>query len=337
MKTLIVNQQEVPQLLPMTECIEVMEETLKALAQGQAILPLRPVVQLPEGNMFVLMPSYLGNIQAVGSKVISVFPSNHGTQYDAHQGVVVLFDTEHGCLRAIVDATSITAIRTPAVSGVATRLLARPDAADLAILGAGTQARGHLEAMLAVRPIRRVRVWSLPSEQAQEFAQSQSERFGIPVQAVESAQAAVEGAEIICTTTSAREPILKGDWVSSGAHINAVGSSVPQTRELDTHTVVRSRLFVDRRESTLNEAGDFLFPKQEGAIGDDHIRGEIGEILTGKIAGRNSADEITLFKSLGLAIEDLAATQYAFVKAQEKGMGTWVEIGGEHFGGRSQI
>lgn len=331
MQTLIVNQKEVPQLLPMIECIEVMEASLKALAQGQAILPLRPILRIPGGNLFALMPSYLGSIQAVGAKVISVFPGNHGTQYDAHQGVVLVFDTEHGCLRAIVDATSITAIRTPAVSAVATRLLAPPEAADLAIIGAGTQARGHLEAMLAVRPIRRVRVWSLPETQAQEFARSQSGRFGIQVEAVESAREAVEGAEIICTTTSAREPILRGEWLSPGTHINAVGSSIPQARELDTDAVVRSRLFVDRRESTLNEAGDFLFPKQEGAIGDDHIRGEIGEILVGAVQGRQSAEEITLFKSLGLAIEDLAAAQHVYLKAQEKGMGIWVEIGGEHF------
>jgi ornithine cyclodeaminase/alanine dehydrogenase-like protein (mu-crystallin family) len=213
--------------------------------------------------------------------------------------------------------------------------LARRDAADLAILGAGTQARGHLEAMLAVRPIRRVRVWSLPVEQAHEFARSQSQKFGLPVEVAESARAAVEDAEIICTVTSAREPVLQGDWVSPGAHINAVGSSVPHTRELDTNAVVKSRLFVDRRESTLNEAGDFLFPKKEGAIDDDHIQGEIGEILTGRIKGRVSDGEITLFKSLGLAIEDLAAAHHVYHMAKEKGMGTWVEIGGEHFSQQS--
>ncbi len=336
MQTLILNQQEVSKLLPMLECIEVMEQTLKALTLEQAILPLRSIVGLPEGNMFALMPSFLGNIQSVGSKVISVFPGNHGTQYDAHQGVVLLFETKHGCLQAIVDATSITAIRTPAVSGVATRLLARPDAEDLAILGAGTQARGHLEAMLAVRPIQRVRVWSLPAEQAQEFAQSQSEKFGIPVQAVNSAREAVEGADIICTTTTAREPILQGEWLTPGMHINAVGSSTPRTRELDTNSVVRSRLFVDRRESTINEAGDFIFPKKEGAVDDNHIRGEIGEILTGAVKGRQSADEITLFKSLGLAIEDLAAAQHVYLNARDKGAGVWVEIGGEHFAGSSK-
>jgi ornithine cyclodeaminase len=331
MKTLIVNQKEVPQLLPMDECIEVMAETLKAMENGEAILPLRPIMSIPGGNVFGLMHSYLGNIQSVGAKVISVFPGNHGTQYDAHQGVVVLFDTEHGCLRAIVDATSVTAIRTPAVSGVATRLLSNPEAGDLAILGAGTQARGHLEAMLQVRPIQRVRVWSLPFDQMYEFAQSQSQKFGIPIEAVESAQVAVEGAEIICTTTSAPEPILMGDWISPGTHINAVGSSFPTTRELDTKAVVQSRLFVDRRESTVNEAGDFLFPKQEGAIDEDHIQGELGEILTGKIKGRKRKEEITLFKSLGLAIEDLASAHHIYQKAQEKGIGVWVEIGGEHF------
>ena len=331
MQTLILNQQEVSRLLPMAGCITIMEDTLKALSQGQAILPLRNTVRLPGGNMFVLMPAYLDNLPAVGSKVISVFPGNHGTQYDAHQGVVLLFETGHGCLRAIIDATSITAIRTPAVSGAATKLLARPDASHLAILGAGTQARGHLEAMLAVRPIRHVRVWSLPLAQAHEFACSQSRRFDIPIQAVDTAREAVEGAEIICTVTSAREPILHGEWLSPGTHINAVGSSVPFTRELDTAAVALSRLFVDRRESTLNEAGDFLFPRKEGAIGDDHILGEIGEILNGTLPGRQTSEEITLFKSLGLAIEDLAAAQYVYDKARQAGVGVWVEIGGEHF------
>ena len=331
MQTLILNQREVPQLLPMPECIQVMKDTLTALANGQAVLPLRPVLPLPDGNLLVMMPSYLGSIRAAGTKVISVFPGNHGTQYDAHQGVVLVFDGEHGVLRAIVDATSITAIRTPAVSGLATRLLARPDAAELAILGSGTQARGHLEAMLAVRPIRRVRVWSRNPDHAEAFARSQSERFCIPVRAAAGAEQAVRGADIVCTATSSSEPVLKGEWLEPGMHINAAGSSVPGARELDTTAVLRSRMYVDRRESAVNEAGDFLTPKREGAVDDSHILGEIGQVLTGAVAGRGSDEEITLFKSLGLAIEDLAAADYAYRKALELGIGVQVEIGGEHY------
>jgi ornithine cyclodeaminase/alanine dehydrogenase-like protein (mu-crystallin family) len=331
MKVRIINQAEVTRLLPMNECIEVMEQVLKAQANGDAILPLRTSLRTPEQNSLTLMPSYLRNIQSVGVKVISVFPGNHGTQYDAHQGVVLVFETDHGILQAIVDATSVTAIRTPAVSGVATKLLARQDAGDLAILGAGTQAQGHLEAMLEVRKIRRVRVWSLPMEQAQEFARRESNRLKIKVEVMESAQQAVEGADLICTTTSAREPILKGEWIRPGAHINAVGSSIPAAREVDTPAVAKSQLFVDRRESTLNEAGDFLFPKKEGVIGDDHIRAELGEILTGRAQGRKTEEEITLFKSLGLAIEDLASAHYIHAKAVKMNVGIEVELGGGHF------
>lgn len=331
MKVRIINQAEVIKLLPMNECIEVMEQVLTALSSGEAILPLRTSLRMPDQSSLTLMPSYLKNIQSVGVKVISVFPQNHGTQYDAHQGVVLVFETDHGLLQAIVDATSVTAIRTPAVSGVATRLLARQDASDLALIGAGTQAQGHLEAMLQVRKIKRVRVWSLPMEQAHEFARRESSRLKINIEVMETARQAVEGAEIICTTTPAKEPILKGEWIAPGAHINAVGSSVSTTRELDTAAVVKSRLFVDRRESTLNEAGDFLFPKKEGAIGDDHILGELGEILTGRVQGRKTEQEITLFKSLGLAIEDLASAHYVHAKAVKLNMGIEVELGGSHF------
>jgi ornithine cyclodeaminase len=265
----------------------------------------------------------------MGLKIVSVFPGNHGTDYDSHQGAVMLFDTDHGCPLAMVDASAITAIRTPAVTALATRLLAKKDAGDLAILGSGIQARGHLEAMLQVLPIRRVRVWSLPLDQARQFAAASSKRLGIRVEAMETSQDAVKGADIICTVTAAPEPILFGESVSAGAHINAIGACIPTTRELDTAAVVKSRLYVDRRESTLNEAGDFLIPKKEGSITDKHIIGEIGEILAGKVPGRQSENEITLFKSLGLAVEDLAAAHYVYQKAMAKKIGTLVELGGK--------
>lgn len=330
MKVLIVNQAEVRQLLPMDECMDVMANALKTLARGDAILPLRPVLWLPERvGALGLMPSYLGDIRALGLKVITIFPGNHGTQYDSHQGAVLLFETEHGQLLAIMDASEITAIRTAAVSGVATRLLARQDADDLAIVGSGVQAKTHLAAMIQARPIRRVRVWSRNREHAIQFAERESRRHGIPIEVADTAQAAVEGASIICTTTSAREPVVLGDWIAPGAHLNAVGSSVPSARELDTAAVVKARLFVDRRESALNEAGDFLIPKGEGVIGDEHILGEIGELLLGTVQGRSADDELTLFKSLGLGVEDLAAAQHVYDKAIAAGMGTSVELGGE--------
>jgi ornithine cyclodeaminase len=329
MQILVISQSDVPALLPMNECIEVMTGALADLARGDAMMPLRGVMWLP-GRVGALgtMPAYAAARGVMGLKVISVFPGNHGTEFDSHQGAVMLFETKNGRPLAIVDATSVTAIRTAAVSGVATRLLAREATGDLAILGSGTQARVHLEAMRLVRPIRRVRVWSLSPEHAAAFARREGERYGIGIETVRSAEAAVAGADIICTTTSSPEPVLQGAWIAPGAHINAVGSSVPFARELDTAAVVRSRLFVDRRESTVNEAGDFLFPKKEGAIGDDHIKGEIGELLIGAVPGRSSPDEITLFKSLGLAIEDVAAAHHIYSKALESGRGTPIVLGG---------
>jgi len=326
---LIINQAEVIDLLPMTECIEVMADALKRLAEGDVILPLRPVMWLPEKvGALGMMPGYIGSQSVMGLKVVSVFPGNHGTEYDSHMGAVMLFETQHGRPLAIVDASEITALRTAAVSAVATRLLARPEASDLCILGAGVQARSHLTAMLAVRPIKRVRVWSRNHAHATQFATDESARHTIHVEVSESAHAAIEGADLICTTTAAAEPIVHGDWITDGAHINAVGSSVPFTRELDTATVVKARLFVDRRESTLSEAGDFLFPQREGAISENHIRGEIGELLLGKVTGRGSSTEITLFKSLGLAVEDIAAAYHIYNRAVAEKRGTWVELGG---------
>jgi ornithine cyclodeaminase/alanine dehydrogenase-like protein (mu-crystallin family) len=329
MSVLIVSQSEVTRMLPMPECIEAMAEALMAVGRGEVVLPLRQVVPLPHHlGALASMPVYAESPRGMAVKVIAVFPGNHGTAFDSHQGAVLLFEGEHGSLQAILDASEVTAIRTAAVSGVATRLLAREDAGDLSILGSGVQARTHLAAMLAVRRIHRVRVWSPTPEKRERFAEREGRRHGITVEAVARAREAVAEADLICTTTSSREPVLKGEWLAPGAHVNAVGSSIRSARELDTGAVMRSRLFVDRRESTLAEAGDFLFPKAEGAIGDDHIRGEIGEILLGRLRGRESDEEITLFKSLGIAVEDLAAAQLVYARAVEQGVGTWVELGG---------
>lgn len=333
MNTLIADQKLVTELLPMEKAIEVMREALTMLAQGDVVMPLRTMLQLPGGHgVLGLMPSYLGGLEAVGVKAVAAFPANFGTEYDTHQGVVLCFDTERGLLRAIVDATSITAIRTAAVSGLVTDLLARRDAGDLAIIGAGTQAHTHLQAMRVVRPVRRVRVFSVPAESAATFAERESRLTDLPVEVAATAEEAVNGADLICTTTTATEPVVLGAWVNPGAHINAIGAYTPTTRELDSALVARARLYADRRESLLSEAGEFLVPKAEGLIGDDHIVAEIGEVLLGKAPARTSPDEITLFKSLGIAIEDLAAAHAVYTAAAERGLGTWVDLGGRHFG-----
>jgi ornithine cyclodeaminase len=333
MKVLVADQRLVTELLPMPRAIEAMRRALILLDEGDVIMPLRTGVHLPDGHgMMGLMPSYMGGLDSVGVKVIAEFPANYGTEYDSHQGVVLLFDTERGLLRAIVDATSVTAIRTAAVSGLATDLLARPDAGDLAIIGAGTQAHTHLQAMLAVRPVRRVRVFSLPAEGAHAFARRQGELHGIDVEVTATAAEAVAGADLICTVTTSHEPVVRGEWVSPGAHINAVGAYSPTTRELDSALVARSRLYADRRESMLHEAGEFLIPRSEGLVDEGHIVGELGEVLTGKVPARGYPEEVTLFKSLGISIEDLAAARAVCDAAEAQGLGSWVEVGGSHFG-----
>jgi ornithine cyclodeaminase len=328
--TLLVGHRDVLALLPMSECIEAMTDALRTLAQGGAILPLRQVVRLPDGrNAFAVMPAALEQPSALGAKVITVFPGNDATPYDSHQGAVLLFDLEYGRLIAILDASTITGLRTAAVTAVATRLLSRPESRTLALLGAGVQAATHLESVSLVRPIRDVRVWSRSGERARRFVE-RAATSGVNIVACATAREAVDGADVVCTVTSSREPVVSREWLAPGTHVNAVGASLPTARELDSATIAAARLFVDRRESATHEAGDFLMPKREGLVGDDHIVGEIGELLvdTPRIAGRRSADELTVFKSLGLAIEDVAAARRIYDRAVATGAGSWVDIGG---------
>jgi alanine dehydrogenase len=326
-QVIVVPAEAVAALLPMDRCIELMATALAGLAKGEALNPLRVGYQLPSGHgLVVSMPGALGDPPVFGAKLLSVFPGNRSIGLESHQGVIVLFEGHHGRVRAIVDASSITAIRTAAVSGLATRLLAREDASELAILGAGTQAQTHLEAMLAVRTIRRAKVWSPTPERLQAFVAGARERHGIEVEAGASAQEAVEGAGIVCTVTAAREPVLHGSDLAAGMHINAVGSSVPTAREVDSEVIARSRLFVDRRESALNESGDLLGAIRDGEVEERHVVAELGEVVVGTAQGRGSADEITLFESLGLAVEDLAAAWYVAETATERGMGATVEL-----------
>ncbi len=325
----ILNGAEVERLLPMSECIDVMEQALRTFARGQAVLPLRTLMRLPDRpGLLGLMPAQLGEPACFGLKVVSVMPQNHGTGFDSHQGVVMLFEVEHGSPIAIFDGSSITAIRTAAVSGAATRALARGDAGDLAILGSGVQAVTHLEAMAVVRPLRRVRVWSRHLGNALAFAERESARRGIRVEVSRNAHDAVKGADLICTTTAAAEPVLEGAWLAEGAHLNAVGACFPAARELDSAAVRRARLYVDCRESALAEAGDFLIPRAAGEIGDDHIVGELGELFDGRVPGRTTAAEITLFKSLGIAVEDVAAAHHLHRKAEAGNVGLSIELGG---------
>lgn len=329
MPTRILDGAQVASLLPMADCIDLMERALGSLAAGRGILPLRTVIRLPGGRgAFGTMPAWLDEPMALGLKAIAVFPGNEGTDLDSHQGLVLLFDPGRGTPAAILDAASITAIRTAAVSGAATRALARPDASDLGILGSGVQARTHLEAMHLVRPLRRIRAWSPSRERLLGFVRWAGERLHLEVEPAASARDAVLGADLICTVTASPVPVLEGDRLAEGAHVNAVGASLPTTRELDTRAVARSRLFVDRRESALSESGDFLLARAEGAVGDGHIVAEIGEVFRGLVPGRENASQVTLFKSLGLAVEDLAAAAHVLRGAEAAGAGIVVDLGG---------
>jgi ornithine cyclodeaminase len=328
MDVLLLGHDEVSALLPMRECVPLMREALVSLAEGRVHQPLRTIVRPPgAGGVMGLMPAYSsGAHPAYGLKAICVFPENPARGKDAHQGAVLLFSAETGELLAVVNASAVTAVRTAAVSGVATDALARADACDLAVVGAGVQARSHVEALSHVRRLRRCRVAARRPESAQRLAAELSASYAFPVEPVADVEEALSGADLVVTATNAAEAVVRREWVAEGAHINAVGSCTPTTRELDAATLVASSLFVDSVESTVNEAGDYLQAAREGAVGPAHIRAELGEVLTGSKPGRTSPEEITLFKSLGLAAEDLAAVEYLYRKAKETGAGSWVRF-----------
>lgn len=332
MDTLVINQEDVRRLLSMDQCIGAVREALKDLANGGGIQPLRPVMWMPEKvGALGMMPGHLGSISTLGIKTVTVFPGNAGTEYDSHQGTVMLFDDSNGRLKAIVDASEITAIRTAAASAVATDLLARADSKTLAILGSGVQATTHLEAIPLVRPIEDVRIWSRNPDNARHLAEKARDT-NIQVRVVETVEDALDGADVVCTTTASPVPIVSGALLKPGMHINAVGSSVPFARELDSDAMATSRIFVDRRESTLNESGDFLMARDDGSITEESIIAEIGDILNGSADGRRSADEITLFISLGLAVQDIAAADLVYRNALASQSGSHLAIGGLRHG-----
>jgi alanine dehydrogenase len=320
MAVLVLNQEEVERLLDMEGCVEAMAGALASLARGEVHVPLRFVVKPgDEPSLIGLMPAHrAGDSPLYSLKTVCVFPDNPQRGLDAHQGTVTLFDGETGEVRALMNASAITAIRTAAVSAVATRLLAREDARELGVLGSGVQARSHLEALRLVRDFDRVRIYSPTAGHAQALA----DETGAEVAG--SAEEAVRGADVVVTATSSVEPVLERGWLKDGAHVNVVGGRPPEMRELDTATIADSAFYVDRRESAENEAFDYRDALESGAIGPGHIRGEIGEVLIGAAPGRQSPEELTVFRSLGLAVEDLAAAEYVVRRAREAGVGTEV-------------
>ena len=326
MDIVVLSQEQVESLLHPQECIELMSEALSALARGEAFNPLRSVVRPPEQEHFLgLMPAYRGGGNpAYVLKEVCIFPDNPKRGLDAHQGAVLLHSADTGQLLAVMNASAITAIRTAAVSGLATKVLSRDDATELAVVGTGVQAKAHLDAMSAIGRFEKARVAGRSPERARAFVAGLTAKYSFTVEASDDVQQAVRGADVIVTATNSAEPVLKREWVKLGAHVNAVGSCSPVKRELDTATVVASTFFVDRRESALHESGDYMLAAKEGAIGPDHIRAELGELLIGEQLGRGFPEEITVFKSLGIAVEDLAAAQFLYRRALAKEVGTRV-------------
>jgi ornithine cyclodeaminase len=322
---LVLGHDDVRALLSIDACIEAMRRALTCLAEGQVHQPLRLVVRPPQiDGLIALMPSYLGgNTPAFGFKAVSVFHDNPKRGKDVHQGVVLLVSVETGEPLALLDASAITLVRTAAATAVATDVLARKDARTLAIIGAGTQARAHLLAIAKVRALQEVRVAGRAS--AEQFVAEMAPQIDVRLVAA-NVRDAVRGADIVVTATSSSTPVLEGEWLEPGMHVNAIGACLPHTREVDGAAIARSRLYCDRRESLLNEAGDFLLAQKEGAVTPQDVQGEIGEVLIGKVPGRTSPDEITLFKSLGMSVEDLAAAQLVLAAAQQAGVGTRVRF-----------
>jgi ornithine cyclodeaminase len=313
---LVISREEVTRHLGYGACIPLMREAMMALSRGETRQLLRSILDLEGGRAFGVMPGAMDG-GAFGAKLISVFPDAAGGA-PSHQGAVALFDPESGAPVALIDASELTAIRTAAASAVATDALARPGASRLAILGTGEQARRHVEAIRHVRAIEEVRIWGRSFEKASALA---AEVGGL---ASASAEEAVDGADIVCTTTAASEPILLGRWVGTGTHLNLVGSSRAGPVEVDSPLVARARFFADHREGVRRQGAEFLRAVGEGAIGEDHLLGEIGEVMAGTLAGRTSPDDVTVYKSLGSIVQDLAAAGYLVAKARAEGWGNEV-------------
>ena len=305
---------DVERLLPMRACIDGMAAALADVSAGRIAQPVRTAFAPRDAaGVLVWMPAHRSNAAgsqpSFGTKLLCFMPGNPERGLDAHQGVVVLFDGQTGELRAVLDAATVTAIRTAAVSAVATRLLARADASELAVIGTGVQAARHLESIGLVRPIRRARVAGRSVDRARAFVERERDRHAFDIVAAENAEVAVRGADIVVTATSSATPVLRSDWLSPGMHICAVGASVPPAHEIDAETVAGCALYTDRRDSLDAEAAEWRDGLRRGLFDAGHLRAELGEVVAGARPGRTDADEITLFRSLGLAAEDLAAAE----------------------------
>ncbi|MDT9599973.1 ornithine cyclodeaminase family protein [Sphingosinicella rhizophila] len=324
MTILVIGREDVRRELDYKSCIELMRSAMIALSRGETLQIPRQIVRMDNGRMFGVMPGAMGGQREFGAKIVSVFPENHARGLQSHQGPVILFEPETGTLTAIVHAGEITAIRTAAASALATDQLARADAEILAILGYGDQAHSHVRAIREVRKLSQIRVWGRDIAKARAFAEEIGAEVGIDCHAFDSVAEAVRDADIICTTTAAQEPILFAKDVAAGTHVNVVGSSFAGPAEIDNALVLRSRYFADHREHVLAQGAEFIRAREAGLIDEGHLLAEIGEVLDGTKAGRGADDEVTIYKSLGHVVQDLASAWHLYQKASEGGWGTRV-------------
>lgn len=324
---LVLTETDVRALLSMDDLIEVMTRALGAFSAGDVTQPLRSVFAVGEASRFLgVMPAYVPEASALGAKLVTVFPDNLQRRLPTHRATIVLIDPETGDLLAVMDGRYVTEARTAAVSAVSAELLAASGPLTLAILGSGVQARSHLDALARVREIAEVRVWSPTAAHREAFASEMSARLPAPIHAVSSADDAARGAGLIALTTASAAPVLSSAAVADGAHVCAVGACRPDQREMDGALVARARVFVDSREAARHEAGDLAIPIRDGLIAPDHIATELGDVAAGRAPGRTSPGQVTIFKSLGLAVEDVAAAALVYRRACERGIGRGVAL-----------
>lgn len=319
----LLTEQHVQSLLPMSDLIAAMEAALARFSAGEVLQPVRTVLTVgPTRAYFGLMPAYVPNPGSLGAKLVTVFADNPAKQLPSHLATVLLLDPETGALQALMDGRYITEARTAAVSAVSARFLARPDASKLAIIGSGVQARSHLEAFAEVRQLAEVRVWSPRASSRERFVGEMAGHVPVAVRATETAEAAVRGADLIVLATSSTTPVIRDEWVDPGAHVVSVGACRPDQREMDPVLVARARLYVDSRAAALVESGDVVMGVADGLFAASHVRGELGEVVLGRADGRRTDGDVTVFKSLGMAVEDLVAADLVLRRAVETGAGT---------------
>ncbi|HVO95412.1 MAG TPA: ornithine cyclodeaminase family protein [Terriglobales bacterium] len=324
---LILSEKEVQSLAQVEELIPVLERAHVQYSTGKAVMPVRLVVPLPqiEGRI-TSMPGYLNEDKALGMKVVTFFPNNLKQNLPQILATVMLFSAETGKMIAAMDGNYITAIRTACVSAMATKALANPQSRVLGVLGAGVQARAHIRALTQIRKISEIRVYDIAEASARQLQESLQKESGIKINVVQTARGAVLGTDLLVTVTTAKEPIVKKDWLQPGMHINAVGSHRPDLREIDGATLASAKVVVDSREAIMAECGDILLAIREKTITADHVHAEIGEVLAGKKPGRTSPDEITLYKAVGIAIQDVATAHLVYRRALEQNVGTNIEV-----------